>query len=311
MAADHSERLQSGVFRYTDLAIELQELILEEAIVAAQMGNEKLSDLAAVSRQWQERVEKITFASLGDFPASYPNTYSSTSSFTVTDLREFERIMVGARRTKLHNISIDFDLDADLTPELITILLNTEHKARLRAMSTRRHQRFTDYMRDLFRILHTWDTVRTGQPHLNVKIRVCGNWRVWRCIPNDGIWSDHKVILRHEDFTELPHISGIRSFEIINEDLDAIDFIYFLPPGSLNTILSRIPQLDSAIIDVNVPDSTRTSQFELIGGTDSGAKRTVLGSRALLKGEFSSDAKYKSCVDVTNLSYIRGFDRPS
>lgn len=186
MAADNSECLDSGVFRYTDLAIELQELILEEAIVAAQMGNEKLSDLAAVSRQWQERVEKITFASLGDFPAPCPNTFCSTSSFTATDLREFERIVVGARRVNLHTISIDFNLDADLTQELITILLRTEHKARVRAMSTRRHQRFTDYMRDLFRILHTWDAGRSGQPNLNVKIRVCGKGPVRGLIPDDG-----------------------------------------------------------------------------------------------------------------------------
>lgn len=295
MAADHSERLQSGVFRYTDLAIELQELILEEAIVAAQMGNEKLSNLAAVSRQWQGRVEKITFASLGDFPASCPSTYYSTSSFTATDLREFECVVVGARRANLHNITIDFNLDADLMEDLqaITILLRMERNTRSRAMSTRRHQRFTDYMRELFRILHTWDAVRTGQSHLNVKIRVCGQRFVCGLIPDDGLLRGDTVIFRREDFTELPHVSGIRSFELINENFERNDFVYFLSPGSLNVILSRLSQIDSATIDVNVPASTRTLQFELIGGTDSGAKRTVLGSPALLRGEFSSDSASK------------------
>lgn len=288
MSTDNSERLDSGVFRYNDLATELQELILEEIIVAAQMGNAKLSGLASVSCQWQERVEKITFASLG---CKWPKTkLDPRKTFSATDLRQFEDIVVGVRREILHDIIISIiDVDVGVSPEpsLVLTFTSTNDEARIRAKNIQHHQTFTYYMRELFRILRSWDESSSGPLDINLTIRMNGDMGI-SCL--DLYEPDPKVILRREDFTELPQVRGIRSFEITsNMLLEVIENVaYFIPPGSLNAILSRLPQLDTATIDIGVPISLRDTHFELMEGSESRAKRILVGSRALVRGEFSS-----------------------
>lgn len=93
-------------------------MILDEVIIAIQNSGEKLSRLAVVNRKWQERVEEITFAKLGGFPGPSNDTCSICFSLRATDLHDFERIMVGKRRTLLRHIEIDFNLDAEGIPEL-------------------------------------------------------------------------------------------------------------------------------------------------------------------------------------------------
>lgn len=253
------EQLDRGVvvFRYTDLPAELQQMILEDAIVeVTQGGGEKLSRLAVVSREWQKRVEEITFASLGKDPGT-----NIASPFRAIHPCTFEHVVTGTRRASLRSIVLDFDFDEEGTPELQgSHPVSLEDQAtRIHATRVRRCHRFTDYIRKLFRVLHAWDATRVGRPHLRLKIRVYGTQL------------DHMMVNQYdetplrEDLTGLPPVGSIRSFELINPDYQKPDNCYYIRPGSIDEIINRLPQLVSATIHTSTPDVLeRYDEFDML-----------------------------------------------
>lgn len=259
-----------GVFRFTDLPVELQDMILDQVILSTQHNGHELSRLAVVSRTWQEHIEKITFATLG--ACSTGSIRSASSPFRATDLREFQRILVvGKRRTILRHITIDFNLDAEGTPESQDFNYESWQlfddicdKIRGNGTAVRRCKRFGYYTNVLFCILHTWDASQAGPSYLDVNIRVCGT------IEFDY---DHlKAATRmYANLTKLPPVSVIRSFHLIHHprgrdpDGDAsVDCIY-VHPISINQILDRLPLLHSAITHVQLSQPARMT----LSGVDS------------------------------------------
>lgn len=83
--------LHPPFFRYTDLSMELQDMILEIVIVATEEEEEDLPSLAVVCREWQERIEKITFTSMGQFLPKDDDDlqHDDFSYFRAIDLDEF------------------------------------------------------------------------------------------------------------------------------------------------------------------------------------------------------------------------------
>lgn len=263
MTSDENERLNAGVFRYTDLPAELRQIIIQEFILSAQEDDEKLSKFACMSCEWQLHIEKVTFARLGKDPRPHNLLHHlsdpegmPSSPFQATHLRDFERIVVGARRANLHHIFIDFHLDEEGMPEVGAMAPpTTDYRALRRATNTRRCQRFTDYMRELFCILHAWNDSQIEPSYLDVKIRV-------RDIAMDhmtGQFHDELIHLR-EDFKTLPNVCAIRTFEIISEPSQEkhnweMQEIFYVPPGCVNDILSRLPLLHSATLYIDFAES--------------------------------------------------------
>lgn len=152
--------------------------------------------------------------------------------------------MVGKRRTILHHIVIDFNLDADGTPEFGA---RGPH-ALEEAIAIRRCKRFAYYTNKLFQFLHTWDAGEAGPSYIDVKIRVCG-------ILNDQYLEE--AMRLDVDLAKLPHMSVIRSFEL-EHDPRGEDFdlpppaIYYVHPNCINEILDRLSLINSAIIHVQL-----------------------------------------------------------
>lgn len=197
----------------------------------------------------------------------------------------------------MRRILIDFDLDEDGTPELpASPSPSTDRQALARATAARRCHRFTDYMRKFFRILHVWDAIRVGAPYLDVKIRVLGRkMNHMKDLP-------HENIPLCEDLTGLPHVSGAHSFELINYDYrmvpnhgiyQLIDHPFFVPPGSLSVILSQLPQLHSAVINVDIPRVHEIDRIDQQGLGDASIRRTPAE-----EGETFNRSNYK-----TNVAY--------
>lgn len=277
---EQASRLNKNIFRYTDLPDELREYILEQMMLVTYKNGERLSRLAAVCFWWKERVEVITFHRLGAFPEPCCDTCLASSPFQAVDLKEFERIVVGKRRTLLHRIAIDFDLDKEGTPEMLlgTKCFGTIDEAGdetvvciRNAVARRRSNRFANYTREFFRILHSWDPIGSGPAHLDVKIRVCG-----RVI--DQLLG-HSMDMR-EDFSTLPYVSAIRNFELVynagGQDGGLWSpILYYVPPGSVLEILRRLPFLQSTTTDLRLSDTVSRS-LALIFVFDSGLRRNQL-----------------------------------
>lgn len=266
MESDKNEGLAlEGVFRYSDLATELQDLILEAAIIVAQENGEKLSRLACVSPKWQQRIESLTFARLGKFDLILGRNREERSTwrwpilewpnpFRSIHLGDFERIVVGTRRKYVRRIQIEFNSDdqddvyeteADERP---TSSSRDERSRAVRgAPSDGSCRRFGQRMANLFRILHLWDPDQTGPSYLDVKIRITGGYCKWP-----------EAEFSRLDFTQLPLVNVIRSFELIANPygmkLAALDLQY-VPARCINEILQRLPQLHSATINVDLPDA--------------------------------------------------------
>lgn len=244
MASNEITRLDLGVFRYTNLPTELQEMILEEAIITTQKAQENLSHLASVSRKWQDRIEQITFASLTEFDTAKDPVRAPGPAI---QLRDFERIVVGKRRLYLKKLTIDFNLDADGMPEHVQAA-SLDDDALGHAVSIRRCHRFTDYTRDFFRIMLSWDPELARPSYLSVRIRVCGFLK--------KVYIEEALRMR-EDFTGLPHIGVVRNFELIYDYCGYSSTFpkrptYFVPPGSVIEILDRLPLLDKVRMSVNL-----------------------------------------------------------
>lgn len=95
MTSDAYQHVGQDVFRYTDLPTELREAILEAFVNDAEDNGERLSGLACVSREWQKRVERITFSKLGALCLGSTGEDTDTSSFPAIHLDELERIVIG------------------------------------------------------------------------------------------------------------------------------------------------------------------------------------------------------------------------
>lgn len=276
------EQLDQGlvVFRYTDLPAELQQMILEDAIIVTQEDGEKLSRLAVVSREWQKRVEEITFASLGEDPGT-----NIASPFRAIHLYTFEHVVTGTRRANLRSIVLDFDLDEEGMPERQgSPPASADEQTLIHATRVRRCHRFTDYMREVFRILHAWDATQVGRPHPRLKICVYGE-QLEHMMTHDHLPGD---TLR-EDFTGLPHVSSVSSFELTNpNDRTRCDHGYYVPPGSINEILSRLPRLNAAAIHTTVPYGlSYVSLVQILGGHGGDWANGTLITHQRALGEFS------------------------
>lgn len=249
-----------GVFRFTDLSVELRDMILDQVILSTQHNGHKLSRLVVVNRTWQERIEKITFAKLGGFPGPCDEqclncpTCSASSPFQATDLRQFQRIVVGKRRTILRYIAIDFGLDAEGTPELQDHespdgLGALADQTLGKAVAVRRCKRFGLYMNLLFRILHTWHASQAGPSYLDVEIRVGG------ILAEQYLGETLKV---RANLTKLPHVSVIRRFELVHKPRaryyeNRPRVVYYVHPTSINQILDRLPLLHSVVVSAQLP----------------------------------------------------------
>lgn len=273
MAACQIEHFDNGVFGYTDLPAELQQMILEDVLFVAQEDEYKLSRLTIVNREWQKRVEMITFASLGEFPSveyleytwGTPGWNKKRSPFRAIHLSEFESFVVDARRANLRSIAIDFNVDEGGMPELGGLLASSlDNGTLIHDTRTRRSHRFDGYMRDFFRILHAWAAINAAPSYLDVKIRVCGlpmphMRESWPRECNEIPIGVHELL--REDFTSLPYVSAIHSFELINDFREEPNYCHYVPLGSLNKILSRLPLLRLAAINVEIPSQFNANHF--------------------------------------------------
>lgn len=235
------------IFRYADLPVELQDLVMEAAILGNVEKGERLSHLAAVNRKWQERVEKHIFAQLGEFPVPSGYWFPVPSPFKGRDLHDFSRIVVGKRRAMLRHIHIDFILDDDIFDDVEPVHV---HKAwtGARLVNVVNHSLtrepihcFAYYLEKLFNILSAWDPTGAGQSYLDVEIRVRGR-------------------LSHAFVSEsLPSVRVIRNFGFYYDPFGRMDvspdiMTCYVPPNCVNRVLRQLPQLHSAAIDVQLPD---------------------------------------------------------
>lgn len=237
------------VFRYDDLPVELQDLIIEAAILAAQNGGEKLSRLAVVDRHWQEPVEKHTFARLGEFPAPSIYSFKEFSSFQAADLPEFCRLVVGKRRAHVRHIAIDFKPDMKGMPELPDSPATGLMSARQRAQTIWNHRlcQFAHFISGFFCNLHAWDPAGSGPSYVDVSIRVCGRVKEQECTVTRSLC---------DNFMVLPHVGVVRSFEVCSFRGLAYGIqagFPRVPPNLINLMLNRLPQLHSATIDIQLP----------------------------------------------------------
>lgn len=243
-------------------------MVLDQVILSTQHNEDKLSRLAAVNRKWQERIEKLTFATLGGFtverfyddldPLCSPSS-TPCSPFRATDSHKFQRIVVGKRRTILRHITIDFNLlNARGTPESqddgfesLELLRGSGGHIRGNSIVVHRCKWFGYYTNLLFFILHTWDASQVGPSYLNVTIRVCDGYNPHYLLA---------AVRMYANLTKLPQVSVFRSFEFIHNPRGRDPFYcsshsrcMYVHPNSINQILGRLSFLHSAIIYVQLP----------------------------------------------------------